>query len=134
MRSSNKLLERFEVIGNQIPIKTLNKVVNWLIKNDKKPVKLTLEVIENQRSLQANNYYWELLEIVSNEIGESKEELHELMKFNLLSEQKEIQGEVYLITKSTTSLTVSEFQDYIEGVKNLIYEMFPDIILPDYVV
>lgn len=128
-----KLLERCLVENCQLPTTTYERLSDWLIKNNNKSIKITFEEIQGNRTLEQNKYYWELLSIVADEIGESKEDLHDCFKFQLLSEQKEIGHEVYLVTKSTTKLTKEKFIEYIDNCKNLIYEMFPEIKLPDYV-
>jgi len=77
-----KLLERCLVENCQLPMTTYERLSNWLIKNNNKSIKITLEEIQDNRTLEQNKYYWELLSIVADEIGESKEDLHDCLNSN----------------------------------------------------
>jgi hypothetical protein len=74
---------------------------------------------KKDRSIQQNRYYWGVcLKIISDEIGHSVEELHQMMKLRFLLEKEvEIAGEKYGIAKSTTKLTTAEFETYLENIK-----------------
>jgi len=74
------------------------------------------------RSTPENKYMWGVVvEILSNELGYSKNEMHEILKGLFLREPRHIKAkdkvkEVW-ITKSTTELTVAEFEDYMSEIR-----------------
>lgn len=74
------------------------------------------------RSTPENKYYWGIIiDILSNELGYTKNSMHETMKEMFLKEPvhlktKEGIKEVW-ITKSTANLTVAEFEEYLEKIR-----------------
>lgn len=76
-----------------------------------------------QRSLQENSYYWGVvLPTVSDHIGYTVEELHEIFKSLFLSEVKHIKmsnGTLREVryARSTASLKVFEFEQYLENIR-----------------
>ena len=74
------------------------------------------------RSTPENNYYFGVvIDILSNELGYTKMELHELLKSMFLRQTKYLKTkdgvrEVSVI-KSTTSLSVGEFEDYLSAIR-----------------
>jgi len=55
------------------------------------------------RSPQQNNYYWSIVELLGNELGYTKREMHELLK-------------VEFDIQSTKDLEVAEFAKFIEEI------------------
>jgi len=76
-----------------------------------------------QRSMPENKYYWSVaIEILSNELGYTKDEMHEVLKSMFLSDVKHIKfnnGTMHEIrySKSTASLKVPEFEEYLENIR-----------------
>jgi hypothetical protein len=68
------------------------------------------------RNLSQNDYYWAILEGLSDHLGYTKEEIHELLKYKFLKYAKEIAGQPVVIVPSTTDLDTAQFSDYIENV------------------
>lgn len=68
------------------------------------------------RNLSQNDKYWAILEGLSDHLGYTKEELHELMKYKYLKYAKEIAGQPVVVVKSTSDLDTGEFSEYIENV------------------
>ena len=74
------------------------------------------------RSIPENKFYWGVVvDILSNDLGYPKNEIHEILKEMFLREPKYIKTkegvkEVW-ITKSTAKLTVPEFEAYIEEIR-----------------
>jgi len=74
------------------------------------------------RSTEENNYYWGVvIEILSSEIGYPKDEMHEILKALFLQETKYLKthdGVVEAkISKSTSELTIAEFEDYLTKIR-----------------
>ena len=72
------------------------------------------------RSSNQNRYYWAvIIKTLSEEIGYSSEEMHEILKQQfLITETKIIKDKEYKITKSTTALNTSEFEDYLSKIRS----------------
>jgi hypothetical protein len=72
----------------------------------------TAKIVETDqlRSVGANRLYWEFVTGLANQIGYSKDEMHQLLGYKFLRYQKE--GHDFI--KSTTKLTTKEFSEYFE--------------------
>ena len=70
------------------------------------------------RSNPQNAYYWGvIIEMLSEELGLEKENVHELLKHQFLKYSFEVQDKLYESTKSTTQLTTIEFEKYLADVR-----------------
>jgi hypothetical protein len=123
---------------------TLN-ILHELAQLEGKRIVVTIEKQKSSRSLQQNKLYWVYIDILSKELGHSKDEMHELVKYKFLKLKRFISvvngksvilaledgiyvdlstGEIHDIEKvepydkigSTTSLTKSEFIDFIDNL------------------
>ena len=78
---------------------------------------LELGKFKSKRSNSQNDYYWAMLKELGDYTGYSEEELHDMFRFKYLSEKKTVAGsEIYAI-KSTTSLNVDDFKNYIHDIQ-----------------
>jgi len=68
------------------------------------------------RNLSQNDMYWAILEGISDHLGYTKEELHELMKYKFLKYTKEIAGQPIIVVPSTADLDTAQFADFINNV------------------
>lgn len=77
-------------------------------------VEIIIRKPQDKRSIPQNNYYWGVIvKMISEEMGENQKEVHKMLKFEFLSIVAEIPtGKEYLFIRSTTDLTVSEWEDY----------------------
>ncbi len=77
-------------------------------------IELTIRKERHTRSLNQNKYYWGvIIEILSNNFGYDKEEMHEALKFKFLKKHEDTD----LVTVgSTAKLSTAEFTEYIDGV------------------
>lgn len=90
-----------------------------------------IKKLENTRSAQANRYYWAcVVKLISEHTGFTPDEVHEVFKKRFLSYKKKVKGKVYEFTRSTTELKISEFQNYIEQVKEYATREL-DVLFPD---
>src|SRR5665213_2364304 len=76
------------------------------------------------RSNPQNKYYWGVVvQILSDEIGYTKSEIHEMLKYKFLTSMESIKntrtGISYLIPKekSTTQLDTKEFEEFMTQVR-----------------
>ena len=74
-----------------------------------------IEIVEEKkgRSANQNAYYWSLLTIVGEELGYTKEEVHEAFKNIFLTSYDEKLPKV----KSTTKLSTVDMEDYLQKIR-----------------
>lgn len=96
-----------------------------------KRVEITIQKLKSTRSLQQNRLWWLYVTIIAKEVGYSKEEMHEILKFKFLKREKvdEKTGEVFEYIGSTTKLNKTEFADMVTDLIRFAAETF-NIILP----
>jgi hypothetical protein len=68
------------------------------------------------RNLSQNDMYWAILDGLSDHLGYTKEEIHELMKYKYLKFAKEIAGQQVIVVPSTADLNTAQFAEFIENV------------------
>jgi hypothetical protein len=85
----------------------------------------------SHRSDKQNRLWWLYMTILSNEIGYTKEEIHEICKFKFLKREKvdETTGEVLEYLGSTAKLNKSDFADMTSDLIQWAAETFK-IVLP----
>ncbi len=74
------------------------------------------------RSLDQNELYWEMITQMADYFGYEKSEMHSLMVYKFLTEFKEVFNNKVPVIKSTTALTTSEFNDYLEKIKSWSFD------------
>tara|TARA_R100001594_G_scaffold145290_1_gene195291 strand:- start:741 stop:1121 length:381 start_codon:yes stop_codon:yes gene_type:complete len=80
-------------------------------------VEIRIRVRSNNRSNEQNSLYWKWIEILSNDLGYTKTELHELIKYKFLKrESKNKDGESTVVIKSTSTLTIKEFNEFMNDI------------------
>ena len=90
-------------------LKDLDKANLWTVK---------ITPYKSTRSLDQNDYYWRLVKELADYFGlKSKDEMHEVLSYKLLSEEKQIKNLKVMTINSTTKLNVKEFNEYLEKVK-----------------
>lgn len=120
-----------EVKQGKLQKNVSDKIAKDLQQFDGKKIILTIAKIKSIRSLQQNKYWWACVTILSNELGYTKEEMHEILKFKFLKREKvlEITGEVFEYIESTTKLSKSEFADISSEMIRWAAQSF-NIVLP----
>lgn len=78
---------------------------------------VNVKPFKHTRSLDQNERYWKLITEIGNHIGYEKDEMHELMAYKFLSEEKNIGKEKIVKIKSTSSLTTTEMKDYQDDIE-----------------
>jgi len=87
--------------------------------------------------LPANNYYWHVLEVIGDELGYDKEEVHELMGLRYRKEIKTIgyekTGEIIEIEyiQSTTTMSSQAFGQYVDKVVRFGASLGINILSPE---
>jgi hypothetical protein len=80
---------------------------------------VTVKPYKSTRTLDQNDYYWRLVAELADYFGlKSKDEMHEVLLYKLLSEEKQIKNLKVMTINSTTKLNVKQMNDYIESVKD----------------
>ena len=104
-------------------------VRHHLEKMEGKKVWVTVEKQQSKRSLNQNAYYHLCLQIIANETGHSKKELHRLFAGLFLPRVEMIfNGKKYAMAGSTSTLKVGEFVEYFMKIQVEAAQM--GIILP----
>jgi|TARA_R100000084_G_scaffold70667_1_gene31317 hypothetical protein len=80
-------------------------------------IEIRIKVRTNNRTTEQNSLYWKWINIMSEETGFTKEEMHELVKYKFLKRTSiNNNGVEEVKLKSTTSLTVKEFTKLMDDV------------------
>ena len=111
MKAFGKIINGKLILNNERSFK------DKLIEFEGKEVEIRIKVRTNNRSKEQNSLYWKWINILSNETGFQVEEMHELVKYKFL--QRNVvnnDGVEEVILKSTTTLTVSEFNKFMNDV------------------
>lgn len=109
----------------------LNSLIQKLKELDySKMWKVEIKEGKYNRSVDQNKYLWHIYRILGDYLGYEPEEIHELLTYRYLREEKEIKNEKVIVITRTSTLNTKEFNDYIEQVKFFAYEYgckLPDI-------
>lgn len=96
----------------------ISDVIIGFIKNQTGKYRLILEKYRVSRSTQQNRYYWAYLTIISKDLGDDPNSLHEYFKRKHLSPRFiSALGKEIKIPASTTKLSKGEFSDYISAIE-----------------
>ena len=80
-------------------------------------IEIRIKVRTNNRSNEQNSLYWKWINIMSEETGFTKEEMHELVKYKFLKRTSiNNNGVEEVKLKSTTTLTVKEFTKLMDDI------------------
>lgn len=83
-----------------------------------KDVVVSVKKAEYIRTGAENRYYWGVIvRMVSDEMAIIPEEAHDFLKSLFLKEGVEIKGKRWEIIKSTASLSIGDFEDYCEKIR-----------------
>lgn len=81
-------------------------------------IEVVLRKQKETRSDNQNKYMWGVVyEILSEQLGYSTEEIHEIMKYKFLRATMGGGGQVYELVKSTTKLSTTEMETYLENIR-----------------
>ena len=91
---------------------------------------LSLTVAKSTRSNQQNKYLWAVpYKLLSDHLGYTPEEVHEICKQKFLSHTVHVGDEDMNIAASTAKLPKDEFMDYVARIQVWAAEF--DVVIPD---
>jgi len=80
-------------------------------------IEIRIKVRTNNRTTEQNSLYWKWINIMSEETGFTKEEMHELVKYKFLKRTSiNNKGVEEVKLKSTTTLSVKEFTKLMDDI------------------
>lgn len=92
-----------------------------------------IEMVSEKRSLSQNAFYHLYLSVIERETGNNADDLHELFKRTLLPPRLiTVMGKELKIPATTTTLTKSDFGDYMERICATVNIPIPDPIQAGY--
>ena len=100
--------------------------------SQEEPYEIVIQKHKSKRSTEQNNRYWMLLRECAKETGHTPEELHNVMSAEILgyeSFDSKISDKTFTSPKSTTSLSVEGFGEYMQQVEQFMAEY--GIIVPE---
>lgn len=94
-------------------------IAEFLRTREGKAVSVTFRVPSNPRTLKQNAYYWAVvLTTIATQLGYSTEEVHSAVKDMFLPRKfLKLGSREVEVRKTTTDLTFTEFQTYLEQVR-----------------
>jgi hypothetical protein len=103
-------------------------------KADHEGAYITLKPEKHTRSNSQNAYYWVYLGVIERETGETATDLHEFFKRKFLPPRLVVlQGEEIQLPTSTTTLSKSDFTEYLDKICALTNVPLPDPEAAGYV-
>lgn len=107
------------VNGGRLSKAVHSEIAKDLQQFEGKRVEITIRKADSKRSIMQNALYWVYVTILACELGYTKEEMHEVIKFKFLKREKvsEKTGEIFQYLDTTTKLTKSEFADFITDLQ-----------------
>ena len=104
----------------------------WMEGLEGKRVTVVVEKLVKHRSTPQNAYYWGVCtKLISETSGYTPDEVHELLKQKFLRKSDPLSLAIdFRRTGSTTELTTTEFENYLDSVKQFAAEFF-GITMPD---
>jgi hypothetical protein len=97
----------------------INDLVGDLTRwNGDKPLTVTMQGKKEKRSLDQNALYWKWMQIIADETGNDKDDVHEYMKgFFLGMRNMDINGVPQLIPVSSKKQSVRDMAEYMEKIQ-----------------
>lgn len=88
----------------------------------------TLTIRPPNRTLEQNARYWAAVTLGAQALGCSKSALHELLKRELLGvERMQLRDRFVEVTRSTATLSVPEFSEYIDAAEAFLVDLGVDL-------
>lgn len=93
--------------------------------------KCKFEWKSTSRSNPQNRYYWGVvIDILSNELGYTPEEIHEILRQKFLTRKALVKDEEFVIPISTTTLTTVEMENYLTKIREWA-SLYSGIYIPE---
>jgi len=119
------------VTDGQLQNNVRQQIKKELCEFNGKRVEVRIQKLKSTRSHQQNRYWWVLMGILGNELGYTKDEIHEICKYKFLKKEMAIEktGEVFEYLGSTATLGKMEFVELTDLLIRWASESF-GIVLP----
>ena len=106
-----------KILKGKIIFNDKAKFLNDIAKFDN-DINIVIEVREakNIRTNAQNKLWWKWMDVIANETGNNKQEIHSILKYKFLLKEEMIDGEIHQGLKSTTSLSKEEFSKLTKDV------------------
>ena len=92
------------------------RFVEDLLTLEGKDIVFSINEIQDYRTNKQNKLWWKYMDILSKDLGHSKNELHDICKMKFLRRERYEDGKRLEYLKSTAELTKKEFKELIENV------------------
>jgi len=90
----------------------------WLGSLNDQRIELVVQKEKIERTMSQNRYLWAAVyQAISDEIGYTVEEVHDLCKTMFLKTHLDVKEKRYTIIKSTKELNTQQFSEYVESIK-----------------
>jgi hypothetical protein len=116
---SSPIIKFFGIVkGGRVYLDNQDQYEAHLHTLDEKRIELIVQKEQKERTNQQSKYLFGVVyQLISEETGYSKEEVHEMMKSIYLKDNKVVNNKRYTVIRSTSSLTTVEMVEYIENIK-----------------
>jgi len=116
-----------EVKNGKLKLDDITGFKRYLIGLEDKKIQVIVRKYKTSRSNEQNRYYWGVVvKILADSFGYDPEEMHEALKWEFLKKK----GVKIPTVISTTKLTTTQFQNYVEKVQRWA-SVEHGIIIPD---
>lgn len=106
----------FNITESNLPVLVV-RLKDLLEKEPDKNWQILIKQRNSDRSIEQNARLWDLYTSIGDYLGYTAQEMHELMGFKFLLEEKNIGRERITRVKSTTKLSVKEMGEYMTKVE-----------------
>jgi len=90
----------------------------WLGSINDQRIELVVQKERHERTNQQSKYLWGVIyQAISDELGYTPEEVHDLCKTMFLKTHLDVKEKRYTIIKSTKELNTQQFSEYVEQIK-----------------
>jgi len=131
----DKLIQKGKVEGGKLRLSTPVNYNRLIAHFEGKDVALEIKECKDDklpRSVRQNAYLWGVVySMIAEHTGHSPKDMHAYFSSKFLTEVIVVADQTVVVTKSTTALKTSEFNEYIEKVKKLACVQFDAFEFPD---
>lgn len=106
----------FNITESNLPVLVI-RLKDLLEKEPDKNWQVLIKERNSDRSIEQNARLWDLYTSIGDYLGYTAQEMHELMGYKFLLEEKNIGRERITRVKSTTKLSVKEMGEYMTKVE-----------------
>jgi hypothetical protein len=108
----------------------LEKSMKEVFQRKGKPINIYICELSETRTLTQNRYYWSLMQMIGDEIGDHRNEVHKFMKGKFLKKETiSIKGFDQEAEQSTADLNTKQMADYVDNIIKFAQD-FLNITLP----